>query len=155
MPKDLDIRGAVDSRGVLEAAVHPGDAGPRGPNEEWGRHERLRQDHGESGKRDFNPDGVERPAEEAAPAEGKQQREARDGRRQHKRQIDDRLDQPGAPKPPPGQDVGQRKTQGNCQREADGRRRKAQGQGREDDLGGQRAYEQPIEDRACHQDCDR
>ena len=72
-------------------------------------------------------------AEQPAPAEDEQQRQAGDRRRQDDRQVDDRLEPALAAERPPGQDERERQPEDDRDDEADRRRDEAQPQRVEDD----------------------
>src|SRR5487761_2695526 len=133
--EELELRGAVDARGILEVAVDASDPGPGRPDEVGRRDERL--------------------GEEAATAQEEQEGQAGDGGRKNDGQVDDRLDPSRAPEPAPGQDKSQGQAERDREDQADGRRGEAQNESREHDLRAKSAGKGPIEGRPHDESDDR
>ena len=147
MAEERQLRGAVDPGRVLEVPIDTGDPGPGRADEEGRGHERLGEDHRDGRERKLDPQRVEGPAQDAAPAEEEQEGQPGYSRRQDDGQVDDRLDQPGAPEPAPGQDERERQAEGDREDQAHRGRGETEGQGGQDPLRAQRTGERPIEDR--------
>ena len=77
--------------GVAVPAIHRGEPGPGGVDEERRRHEHLRHDDGERGERQRDPEEGERPAGQPDAAEREQQHDAGHCRGEHHRQVDQHL----------------------------------------------------------------
>ena len=108
-PAEHRRRAGAERRGHdLVALTRRCAAPPRATDdEERQRHERLRHHHRDRRERDLDAERVERSTEQPAPAEGVEQREPADDRRQHQRQQHQRPQHArargsrGAPAPAP------------------------------------------------------
>ncbi len=99
-------------RGETEVLRHRLEAGARLLDEERRSHEHLRHDDRGGGERYAQP-VLSQPRPDALLPEEQQQREARRGRRQHQRQVDQGVDDVLAPELLMGQPVGNRGADGN------------------------------------------
>ncbi len=95
------VRDASSSAGIDRL-----ERGDRGAEVERRRDEHDREHDGRLRERDLDPDHVDRLAEQAAPAEEREQRDPGDGGREHERQLDRRDHEVPAPEPPHGDEVG-------------------------------------------------
>ncbi len=155
-PEQVELARAVDAGGVLELARHAAEARPRGADEERRRDEDLGEDDGEGRERDRDPEHrPQRLAEQPASPEHEEQAEAGDRGRQHDRQVDDGLEQAGAPEPPARQHDRQRQPEADRDDEADRGRDQAELEGVEDGRARERVRQRALGDRPDDEDGDR
>ena len=111
MPQHLPLTGAFGVCGFLHLGIYAVEANARRRNEERRRHKSLRQHDGGSCERQADAERSQRPAQHTAPAEGRQQGNAGDGRRRTIGKINQHFDQCPAAEPPTRQNKGQRRAQ--------------------------------------------
>ena len=98
-------------RRVEVLPVHLGEPRPGRADEERRGHEGLGDDHAEGRERQGDPDGAQRAAGQAVPPERGEQGDAGHRRRQHHRQVDERLEHALAGELAGGEDVRHRQAE--------------------------------------------
>ena len=153
--EDAAFSGAVDSGRVLELALDSSNAGSGGANEVRRSNKNLGQHDSRRRERQSQAQRGESVAEHAAPPEDKQQREAGDGRWQHDRQIDDRLNQGPAGHPASRESKREGQSKDQDEHDRDGGRDGAQPQRVDDCRRAERLQHRATGEAAQNEDQDR